>query len=274
MENKKDDQINQATPASDSPASAPSAPASASPAPKQEAQPTEAKPQEAPPTEAKPEAPKLVKLQAVYAFKLGMSSVFDAKGRMVPVTVLKFEPQVVSQIKNPTQDGYSSVQLAFGLRRGRSKPKAHTTRLKNLGALSFEKGVRYVREVRQDTKGIEVGQKVSIESLAAGDRVKVTARSKGRGFAGTMKRWGFGGGPASHGAGFHRKPGSVGNCVEPGRVMPGLKMSGHFGDQRHTRARVEVVEVLKDEQVVLVKGPVPGSRNSLVYLQKQVSRAG
>ena len=225
---------------------------------KQEAQPVE---------DTSVKVPEVVKLPALYAFKQGMSSVFDDKGRMVPVTVLKFETQVVSQVKSPAKEGYAAVQVAFGARRGRSKAKAHTQRLKGLG--SFAKGARHVREVRHSVEGVSVGQRVSIESLAAGDKVKLTAYSKGRGFAGTMKRWGFGGGPASHGAGFHRKPGSVGNCVEPGRVMPGIKMSGHFGSQRHTRARVEVVEVLKDEQVVLVKGPVPGARHGLVYLQKQ-----
>ncbi|MFN7262206.1 MAG: 50S ribosomal protein L3, partial [Pseudobdellovibrionaceae bacterium] len=111
-----------------------------------------------------------------------------------------------------------------------------------------------------------VGVQVSIDSLKKGDVVKITGRSKGHGFAGSVKRWNFAGGPASHGSKFHRRPGSVGNRTWPGRVMPGKRFPGHYGDEAITVKNVEIVEVLQSEGVVMVKGPVPGARNSLVKL--------
>ncbi|RYZ78363.1 MAG: 50S ribosomal protein L3, partial [Proteobacteria bacterium] len=110
---------------------------------------------------------------------------------------------------------------------------------------------------------------ISIDSLVKGDIVRITSRSKGKGFAGSVKRWGFAGGPASHGSKFHRQPGSSGNRTWPGRVMPGKKFPGHLGDETVTVRNVRVVDVLAAEGVVLVKGPVPGSRNTLVKLVKE-----
>ena len=118
-------------------------------------------------------------------------------------------------------------------------------------------------------EGVEVGQKVDLESLAKGDTVKMTSKSKGRGFAGVVKRWNFGGGRASHGGkATHRAPGSIGNCTFPGRVMKGRKMGGQFGNETTTLKNVKIVDVLADENVVLVKGAVPGSKNTLVKLMK------
>ena len=207
-----------------------------------------------------------LKLNGLYAFKVGMSSVYDEKGDIVPVTVLKYEPMIVSQIKRTEDNGYNSIQLACKPKKDSRTTQAQKKHLKNAG---FENGAYILREIRQDVpEGAEVGQKVSIHSFQAGDLVKLTAKSKGRGFSGVMKRHGFGGGPASHGSGFHRRPGSIGNCEFPGRVMPGRKMPGHYGDAVVTVKNLKIVEVIPEENVLLVKGAVPGSKNNLVQIVK------
>ena len=133
----------------------------------------------------------------------------------------------------------------------------------------MKNGAYFRKEVRQALPdGVAVGQKVALESFCVGDVLKVTGKTKGRGFAGVMKRWGFGGGPASHGSGFQRKPGSIGNCEWPGRVMPGRKMAGQYGNKNYTIRNVKVVGVNIEESVILVKGPVPGGRNTLLQLMK------
>lgn len=207
-----------------------------------------------------------VQLNGFFAFKVGMSSVYDEEGQSVPVTVLKYEPWTVSQVKTSETDGYEAIQIACRPKKARRTAKAERGHLKKAG---FEHGAQLVREIRQALpEGVSVGQKVAIDSVAKGDLLKLTSQSKGRGFAGVMKRWNFGGGPASHGSGFHRRPGSIGNRTFPGRVMPGRKMAGHFGDETCTVTNVKVVDVIPEENVVLVKGPVPGARNSLVKLMK------
>lgn len=209
-----------------------------------------------------------VKLNGVYAFKSGMSTIYNEEGVAIPVTVLRYENWYVSQLKTDDNDGYQAVQIACGPKKAKNSNKAEKGHLNKAG---FENGAKFVREIRQDIpEGISLGQMVDISSLNAGDKVKLTAKSKGRGFAGTMKRYNFGGGPASHGSGFHRKPGSIGNRTWPGRVLPGKRMAGHYGDETITVKNVKVVGVLPEEQAILVKGPVPGSKNSLVRLMKEL----
>lgn len=207
-----------------------------------------------------------VELTGLFAVKQGMGSVYDEDGKNIPVTVLKVEPAVVSQVKTMEKDGYEAVQIASVPKKATRTSGAQAGHLKGTG---FENGARYVREVRQALpEGVSVGQKVAISSLAKGDQIKVTGDTKGRGFSGPMKRWGFGGGPASHGSGFTRAPGSIGNCEFPGRVMPGRKMAGQYGNVTYTIRNVKVVDVIPEENVVLVKGPVPGSKNTLIQLTK------
>lgn len=207
-----------------------------------------------------------VKLDGLFVTKLGMSSVYNENGELVPVTVMKFESWVVSNVKTKERDGYEAVQLAARPRKAKNSNKAEVKRLKAAG---FENGAQLVREVRQGLpEGVTVGQRVALESLAKGDFVKVTSRSKGHGYAGVMKRWNFAGGPAAHGSKFHRKPGSIGNRTWPGRVMPGRRMAGHYGNETVTVPRVAVVDVIPEENVVLLKGPVPGGPNTLVKLMK------
>lgn len=206
-----------------------------------------------------------VALNGLFAFKVGMSAVFE-DGERIPVTVLKYEPMIVSQVKTEEKDGYSSVQVAFVPSRASRVTGAMK---KKLGKAGFENGARFVRELRnKEAATAEVGQKVALETLKKGDNVKITARSRGRGFAGAVERWNFNGGPASHGSGFHRRPGSVGNRTWPGRVIPGKRMAGHYGDETTTIKSAEIVDVIAEENVLLVRGPVPGARNTLVRLMK------
>lgn len=208
-----------------------------------------------------------LKLDGLFAFKEGMSTVFNDQGEAVPVTVLRYEPWVISQLKTKENDGYEALQVACQPKKVKNANLAEKGHLAKSG---FENGARYVKELRQDLPdGAAVGAQVSIESLSKGDFVKLTSKSKGRGFTGSVKRWNFAGGPASHGSHFHRRPGSSGNRTWPGRVMPGKKFPGHFGDETVTVRNVEVIEVNPTENVLLVKGPVPGARNTLVKLVRE-----
>ena len=204
-----------------------------------------------------------LKLDGLYAFKVGMSSVYSEAGKNIPVTVLKYEPWFVSQVKTQEKDGYEAVQIACRPKKSKNTLASEKGHLKDT---PFENGASLVREIRQSSEGVSVGTPVSLSSLEKGQSVKVSGVTKGRGFAGVMKRYGFGGGPASHGSGFHRRPGSMGNCTFPGRIMPGKKMPGHYGAVKKTTKNVQIVDVIENENVILVKGPVPGSRNSMVQL--------
>jgi large subunit ribosomal protein L3 len=209
-----------------------------------------------------------VKLNGLFAHKLGMSSVYGDNGEAIPVTVLKMEPWVVSQVKTTEKDGYAAVQIASRPKKAGNSTKAEKGHLAKAG---FENGAHFVKEIRVQElpTGLELGQRISIESLAKGDVVCITSRSKGKGFAGSVKRHNFAGGPAAHGSKFHRQPGSSGNRTWPGRVMPGKRFPGHLGAETVTVRNVKVVDVLPSEGLLLVKGPVPGARNTLVKLVKE-----
>ena len=203
--------------------------------------------------------------------KLGMTQVWDADGKIVPVTVLAAETNVVTQIRTPETDGYSAVQLGFGEIDGRKVTKP--------GAGHFAKaGVtprRHLVEIRTEAIGdYTLGQEVSPEIFAAGDEVDVTATSKGKGFAGVMKRHGFAGVSASHGAHRnHRKPGSIGGCATPGRVFKGLRMAGHMGADTVTTQNLTVHAVDAAKGVILVKGAVPGPKGGLVVVRSAAKGA-
>ena len=205
-----------------------------------------------------------LKLNGLFAFKEGMATIYNENGEAVPVTVLRYEPWFVSQIKTNEADGYDAIQLACQPKKAKNSNKAERG---HLNAAGFENGAQFVKELRQALpEGAAVGAQVSIDSLVKGDVVKLTSKSKGKGFAGVMKRWNFAGGPGSHGSKFHRRPGSSGNRTWPGRVMPGKKFPGHLGDETVTVKNVEIFDVIASENVVMVKGPVPGARNTLVKL--------
>ena len=209
----------------------------------------------------------VIQLSGLFARKVGMASVYNEKGVQTPVTVLKLDQWKVTQVKTPETDGYSAVQISLLQRKEKNTSKAEKGHLKKANS---KLGALFTREIRQDLpEGVKPGQAVAFDSLAKGDTVKITGKSKGRGFSGVLKRWNFGGGPASHGSTFHRQPGSIGNCEAPGQVMPGRKMPGKFGDEQITVKNVKVVDVQLDEGLLLVKGPVPGAKNGLIRLQKQ-----
>lgn len=208
-----------------------------------------------------------VKLSGLFAFKVGMSTIYNEAGEATPVTVLKYEPWFVSQVKKTETDGYNAVQLSCGLKKEKNSSKAGIGHLKQAGAKA---AAQYSREFRTDeVSEVQVGAALDIASLTKGDLVKVTAKSKGHGFSGSVRRWNFAGGPASHGSNFHRRPGSSGNRTWPGRVMPGKKFPGQWGAETITVRNLEIIEVNPEMNVLLIKGAVPGARNTLVKLVRE-----
>ena len=207
-----------------------------------------------------------VKLQGLFAFKQAMTTFYNEKGESVPVTALKYEPCVVSQIKTQKKESYNAVQVAFKAQKNKRCSKALIGHLTPAG---FKEGARFVREIRQEIpEGTKAGQKISLESFKKGDLVKISSFSKGRGFSGVMKKWNFAGGRASHGSKSHRRTGSIGQHTEPARVFPGRKMPGQYGNKKVSKLKIPVVDVFPEEGLIFVKGPVPGARNSLVSLVK------
>lgn len=218
-------------------------------------------------TEAAAPSSNELKLDGIYAFKMGMMTIYGDDGSVIPVTALKYDPMFVSQVKTKEKDGYEAVQVAFKAKPAKTSNKAELTLSRKAG---FENAAYHAREIRQALpSGVAVGQKVSIDSLPKGTSVRLVAKSKGRGFTGVMKRHNFAGGPGAHGSKFHRKPGSVGMRTWPGRVLKGRKLPGQFGDEQTTVKNVQIVEVIPNENVILVKGPVPGAMNTLVRLMKE-----
>jgi large subunit ribosomal protein L3 len=203
-------------------------------------------------------------LQGYLGKKIGMTQIFREDGRVVPVTVIQAGPCVVTQVKTTETDGYEAVQLGYGDVKRRNKPLS--------GHLKDSRLSRYLREVgADDTSEFQVGQTVGVDIFQPGEKVDIIGRSKGRGFAGVMKRWGFGGGPRTHGQSDRaRAPGSIGGGTTPGKVYKGLKMGGHMGNRRITVKGLEIIEVDTERNLLLVKGGIPGAPNSLV----QIRRAG
>ena len=202
-------------------------------------------------------------LQGFLGKKIGMTQIFREDGRVVPVTVIEAGPCVVTQVKTLESDGYEAVQLGFGDVKRRNKPQA--------GHLKNSKLSRYLREVStDDTSEFEVGQTIGVDIFEAGEKIDVIGKSKGRGFAGVMKRWNFGGGPRTHGQSDRaRAPGSIGGGTTPGKVYKGLKMAGHMGNRRITVKGLEIVEIDSERNLLLVKGGIPGATNSLVQIRRK-----
>ncbi len=204
-----------------------------------------------------------VQLNTLFAFKMGMSSVYDDQNCRVPVTFLQYKDVRVTQVKKKETEGYDAVQVAVA--DSRKLNRSLTGHLKKAG---FKTGASYIREARQTLpEGVQVGQKVSMDSLKKGDIIFVTGISKGHGFSGVVKRWGFAGGPASHGAEKQRTTGSISNTATQGRVFPGKKLPGRYGCDR-TRQKSEVIDVIPDQGVILVKGPVAGAIRALIEIRK------
>jgi len=193
--------------------------------------------------------------------KIGMTQMFRPDGRAEAVTAVEAGPCMVTQVKTMANDGYDALQIGFGERRHLNKPLE--------GHLRKTKKLRYLREVLVgEPSNVQVGQQIDASLFQPGDLVDVTGTSKGRGFAGVVKRHGFHGGPKTHGqSDRHRAPGSIGSGTTPGRVLKGLKMAGHMGNARVTVQNLEVLEVDQDRNLLLLKGAVPGARNSLLIIR-------
>ena len=199
--------------------------------------------------------------------KVGMMQVFTEKGETVPVTVIAAGPCVVTQIRTSENDGYEAVQIGFEEIPARKLTKPQQGHLKAAGTL-----LRYLREFKADNvTEHKPGDVVSVEQFQAGQKVDVSGNTKGRGFTGVVKRWGFRGGPKTHGqSDRHRAPGSIGAGTTPGRVWKGQKMAGRTGNKRVTVQNLEIVEVIADRNLILVKGSVPGARNTLLQIRRAV----
>jgi large subunit ribosomal protein L3 len=198
--------------------------------------------------------------------KLGMSQVFTPEGARVPVTVIQAGPCVITQKKTLETDGYNAIQVGFDPVPMHKKTRPEQGHLQK----AAKGGFRSLREFRvEDTNGYEVGSELGIDMLTPGDKVDIAGKSKGRGFQGVFKRWGHHGGRATHGSMFHRAPGSMGSGTDPGRVRKGRKLPGHMGDKRITISGLEVVATYPEQNIVLVKGSVPGGRNTTLIIRKK-----
>jgi len=218
-------------------------------------------------------------VKGLLGVKLGMSQVFDENGVVTPVTIIQAGPCYVTQIKTEETDGYTAVQLGFGEVKEKRLSKGEKG---HLGLLAPDKkhphrkqangvtAVRHLKEFRtKDSSGYEVGQTLTVEQFELGDKVDVSGRSKGRGFAGVVKRYGFAGGIKTHGQSDRwRAPGSIGATSGTGHVFKGKKMPGHMGNQRLTAQNLEVMRIDPERNLIAVKGSVPGAKGALVTIRQ------
>lgn len=196
--------------------------------------------------------------------KLGMTQIFDEDDSFVPVTVILAGPCTVSQVKTKETDGYEAVQIGFGS----LKPKHVNKPMAGHFAKAGVEPMKYLREVRvDDASQYSCGDKVTVEAFADVKAVDVTGTSKGKGFQGTVKRWNFSRGPMAHGSRNQREPGSIGQCAYPARVRKGLHMAGHMGDERVTVKNLKLVRVDAEQNLMLVKGAVPGGKDAIVSIR-------
>jgi large subunit ribosomal protein L3 len=206
--------------------------------------------------------------KAIVGEKVGMTQIWDADNRAIPVTVVRVSPVRVVQVKTPERDGYAALQVTYGTRKASRLTKPEAGHFARAGV---EPGKRVVELRLEDTSEYSVGQEIAVDVLVAGDKVDVTAVSKGKGFAGGMKRHNFKGQGASHGNHkHHRAPGSVGACATPSRVFKGTRMAGRMGGEQVTTLNLGVIESDPERQLVLVKGAVPGPRGGLVLIRDAV----
>jgi large subunit ribosomal protein L3 len=206
--------------------------------------------------------------KAIVGEKVGMTQVWDEEGRVVPVTMLRVKACRVVQVKTVERDGYSALQVTYGTKKASKLTQPVAGQYTKAGV---DPGVQLVELRLESTDGYEVGQEITASILAAGELVDVSAVSKGKGFAGPMKRHNFKGQRASHGAHrVHRAPGSIGACATPSRVFKGTKMAGRMGGQKVTTLNLQVVEADAERDLVLIRGAVPGPKGGLVLIRDAV----
>lgn len=205
--------------------------------------------------------------KAILGLKVGMTQIFDKAGKAVPVTVIAANPNIVVQKKTVENDGYSAIQVGFD-----DKAEKRVTKpVKGHFAKAKVATKRYLREFRlEDAAAFEVGQEIKADVFKEGEKVDVSGVSKGKGFAGSIKRHNFHRGPMGHGSKYHRQSGSMGASSDPSRTIPGKKLPGHMGAENTTVQNLEVVRVDLDKNVILIKGAVPGIRGSLVMIKNTV----
>ena len=200
----------------------------------------------------------------LFAKKVGMTQIFDESGTILPVTILKTEVCQVSQIKTTETDGYNAVQIAYGEEKLENINKATRGHLKKVG----DKGFKYFGEFHvASPEEFKLGQVVKLDTFSVGEKVRVTGKSIGKGFQGNQKRHNFSRGPMTHGSKNHRLPGSIGAGSTPGRVYPGKKMAGQMGGATITLKNTEVLYINPEENILVVKGSVPGKKNTMLKIQ-------
>ena len=197
--------------------------------------------------------------------KLGMTGVFAPDGRVIPVTVIQAGPCVVTQVKTKATDGYDALQLGFDVVKPKHVTKPRQGHFKKSGEACF----RHVQEFAVDNPAdFTVGQTVTVEIFSVGERIDVSGTTKGRGFSGVIKKEGFSGGRTTHGSKCHRIPGSIGSSAWPSRVIKGKGMPGHYGAARQTMMNIEIVDIRTEDNVLLVRGAVPGPASGLIAIRK------
>ena len=202
-------------------------------------------------------------MNVIVGRKLGMTQIFDDEGRSIPVTVVQAGPCTVVQKKNKQRDGYDALQVGYEAAKEKHLSRAQIGHCKAAGVAP----VRVLEEIRLDEPSdLAVGDQITVAAFSAGDVVKVTGRTIGRGFQGVVRRHGFSGGRMTHGSHFHRAPGSIGASADPSHVRKGTKLPGHMGDRRVTIKNLRVVEVLPEENLLLIRGGVPGAINGLLRI--------
>jgi large subunit ribosomal protein L3 len=208
-------------------------------------------------------------VNSIFCRKMGMTRYFLDEGACVPVTIVKIEPCVVIQKKTIKKDGYEALQLGFQEQKKEDRlNRPRKGHLKNAGVKFF----KYLKEIRvDDTSEFELGQEIKADIFQIGESVKVTGKSKGRGFAGVVKRWGFSGGKETHGCMSHRVPGSIGTSATPSRVAKGRKLPGRMGYQRISIKNLKILDVRPEMNIIALKGTLPGSRNSIIEISKIVT---
>ncbi|HQU08930.1 MAG: 50S ribosomal protein L3 [Verrucomicrobia bacterium 21-51-4] len=203
--------------------------------------------------------------QILLGKKLGMTQIYDAEGRMVPVTVVEAGPCPVVQVRTKDTDGYSAVQIGFATQKESRMTAATLGHLKKAGV----EPVRHLREFRmEEDHSMKAGDVLNVNLFAEGEKVDVIGTTKGRGFQGGVKRWGWAGGPASHGSMFHRQGGAYGMRHDPGMMLKGRHMPGHMGCDRRTMQNLRIVRILEDKNLLLIEGSFPGGKGSLVVVRK------
>lgn len=207
--------------------------------------------------------------KAILGRKIGMTQIFNEEGRIVPVTVIQCEPSVVISKKTIEKDGYEALVVGFEAIREKLVNKPNMGQFKKAGVSPK----RFIKEFKlEDVAAYEVASEIKVESFVAGDKVDVTGTSKGKGFQGVIKRWNFTIGPKSHGSKFHRAPGSQGACSDPSRTFKNRKMPGHMGNVKRTVMNLEVVKIIPEKNLMLIKGGVPGAKKGLVFIKDTVKR--